>query len=135
MVSWCTHLYKGVCALGQRLSLLSRSRARPSFFDFWVSGRPPAASEGVGPPRLKTKTKCSVVPFLHLQRQKQNKSNTHTRHLGPGALFTRARDVQTGLPGESEWRGSRLGTTEREPSKSACENGAARRLRYLVGGS
>ena len=24
------------------------------------------------------------------------------------ALFTRARDVQTGLPGESEWRGSRL---------------------------
>ena len=26
----------------------------------------------------------------------------------PGALFTRARDVQTGLPGESEWRGSRL---------------------------
>ena len=28
--------------------------------------------------------------------------------LGPGALFTRARDVQTGLPGESEWRGSRL---------------------------
>ena len=58
MVSWCTHLYKGVCALGQRLSLLSRSRARPSFFDFWVSGRPPAASEGVGPPRLKTKTKC-----------------------------------------------------------------------------
>ena len=33
---------------------------------------------------------------------------TLTRHLGPGALFTRARDVQTGLPGESEWRGSRL---------------------------
>ena len=28
--------------------------------------------------------------------------------LGPGALFTRARDVQTGLPGESELRGSRL---------------------------
>ena len=25
-----------------------------------------------------------------------------------GALFTRARDVQTGLPGESEWHGSRL---------------------------
>ena len=33
---------------------------------------------------------------------------TLTRNLGPGALFTRARDVQTGLPGESEWRGSRL---------------------------
>ena len=33
---------------------------------------------------------------------------TLTHHLGPGALFTRARDVQTGLPGESEWRGSRL---------------------------
>ena len=30
MVSWCAHLYKGVCALGQRLSLLSRSRARES---------------------------------------------------------------------------------------------------------
>ena len=33
---------------------------------------------------------------------------TLTRNLGPGALFTRAQDVQTGLPGESEWRGSRL---------------------------
>ena len=33
---------------------------------------------------------------------------TLTRNLGPGALFTRARDVQAGLPGESEWRGSRL---------------------------
>ena len=40
---------------------------------------------------------------------------TLTGHLGPGALFTRARDVQTGLPGESEWRGSRLAQqTERE---------------------
>ena len=38
---------------------------------------------------------------------------TLTRHLGPGALFTRARDVQTGLPGESEWRGSRLEQRER----------------------
>ena len=28
----------------------------PSVFDLWVCGRPPAASEGVGPPRLKTKT-------------------------------------------------------------------------------
>ena len=33
---------------------------------------------------------------------------TLSRHLGPGALFTRARDVQTGLPSESEWRGARL---------------------------
>ena len=28
--------------------------------------------------------------------------------LGPGALFTRARGVRTELPGESEWRDSRL---------------------------
>ena len=36
-------------------------------------------------------------------------SNTRVEVAAPlGALFTRARDVQTGLPGESEWRGSRL---------------------------
>ena len=32
---------------------------------------------------------------------------TH-KHRRACSLFTRARDVQTGLPGESEWRGSRL---------------------------
>ena len=36
-----------------------------------------------------------------------NNSNTHTS-FGAWSPFTRARDVQTGLPGESEWRGSRL---------------------------
>ena len=40
---------------------------------------------------------------------------TLTRHLGPGALLTRARDVETGLPGESEWRGSRLA-----PQRERC---------------
>ena len=47
---------------------------------------------------------CRRERFLAIS----NNSLTLTRHLGPGALFTRARDVQTGLPGESEWRGSRL---------------------------
>ena len=40
---------------------------------------------------------------LHTQLRERfsipNNSITLTRHLGPGALFTRARDVQTGLPG------------------------------------
>ena len=48
----------------------------------------------------------SVSP--HPSSQPDKTTLTLTRNLGPGALFTRARDVQTGLPGESEWRGSRL---------------------------
>ena len=48
-----------------------------------------------------------LCPVLERDFQYQT-TLTLTRHLGPGALFTRARDVQTGLPGESEWRGSRL---------------------------
>ena len=51
-----------------------------------------------------TPTQFAFERFLAIP----NNSITLTRHLGPGALFTRARDVQTGLPGESEWRGSRL---------------------------
>ena len=47
-------------------------------------------------------------PSLVGSRHSLGATLTLTRHLGPGALFTRARDVQTGLPGESEWRGSRL---------------------------
>ena len=38
-------------------------------------------------------------------KQNNNRQNTSSFLLGPAALFTRARDVQTGLPGESEWRG------------------------------
>ena len=41
------------------ISLLSLARAERFFYlSLAVSGRPLAASEGVGPPRLKTKTKC-----------------------------------------------------------------------------
>ena len=53
-----------------------------------------------------------LVQKLTLERERDfwqyQTTLTLTHHLGPGALFTRARDVQTGLPGESEWRGSRL---------------------------
>ena len=41
------------------------------------------------------------APVEEVLRQYQT-TLTLTHHLGP-ALFTRARDVQTGLPGESEW--------------------------------
>merc|ERR1712216_895129 len=44
---------------------------------------------------------------------------------GPGALFTRARDVQTGLPGESEWRGSCL-AQQREQRDALCMVGHKR---------
>ena len=43
-------------AAAGELGALACSDAGPSRFDFSVSGRPPAASEGVGPPSLKTKT-------------------------------------------------------------------------------
>ena len=42
--------------------------SRPSVFDLWVSGRPPAASEGVGPPRLKTKTSSKTAKISLRER-------------------------------------------------------------------
>jgi len=47
-------------------------RARPSVFDLWplgVCGRPPAASEGVGPPRLKTKTSSETAKISLRERE------------------------------------------------------------------
>ena len=41
---------------------------RPSVFDLWVSGRPPAASEGVGPPSLKTKTSWKTAKISLRER-------------------------------------------------------------------
>ena len=40
----------------------------PSVFDLWVCGRPPAASEGVGPPRLKTKTSSKTAKISLRER-------------------------------------------------------------------
>ena len=40
----------------------------PSRFDLSVSGRPPAASEGVGPPRLKTKTSSKTAKISLRER-------------------------------------------------------------------
>ena len=68
------------------------------------------ANEDAGAPVRASSTMLERVFAARLDGpDKQYQTNlTLTRHLGPGALFTRARDVQTGLPGESEWRGSRL---------------------------
>ena len=40
----------------------------PSVFDLSVSGRPPAASEGVGPPSLKTKTNSKTAKISLRER-------------------------------------------------------------------
>ena len=52
----------------------------PSVFDLSVSGRPPAASEGVGPPRLKTKTKCR-------NRRKQPDDDIEDVMLRDGVIY------------------------------------------------
>ena len=66
-----------------------------------------------GPPTDLCETPRGRPARRRAARPRRARTHTHdkttltlTRHLGPGALFTRARDVQTGLPGESEWRGS-----------------------------
>ena len=55
--------------------------------------------------------------------------------MGPGALFTRARDVQTGLPGESEWRGSRLAQQRERDGRTVHRHhtGILRRGQLLIG--
>ena len=42
--------------------------AGPSVFDLWICGRPPAASEGVGPPSLKTKTSSKTAKISLRER-------------------------------------------------------------------
>ena len=85
-------------------AFLLRRHTRPSVFDLWVSGRPPAASEGVGPPRLKTKTKCRT-----------DKNSLRERRCAPPTLVRRvvSDPHDHGIQKNGKVDNSRMGTNPR----------------------
>ena len=89
-----------------------RAAAGPSVFDLSVSGRPPAASEGVGPPSLKTKTNSKTAKISLRER---HCGAARGPHVG-GCVPTPIRGVDPELT-----RGCALGPPARlQPVDKSC---------------